>query len=90
MSERISKKLGVFGQIRDYIKTIDPAVVSEIEDATEDELVANLYTSGFDWVILGEIQRIAKANNVRVGFSVEPYSQTAIKLILVISEVAEE
>jgi hypothetical protein len=86
----IKEKIETLQKIVEYIRTIDPAVVYGIENTEDNDLVVNFYVFGFDWTMLSGIQNIAKNNNLKVGFNVEPYSQKAVKLTLVLSEVVEE
>jgi hypothetical protein len=88
MSARAENMVRVFERIASYLKTIDPAVVYGIE-STDDDMVVNFYVSGFDSFMLSEVQRIASQHSAKVSFSVEPYSQKAVKLTLVLSEVTE-
>jgi hypothetical protein len=90
MSEKINREIEVLREIAEYIKAIDNSVTYSIEDNEDNDLVVDFYVFAFDWVMLSGINEIAKKHNMKVGFSVEPYSQKTVKLVLVISEVSEQ
>ena len=76
-------------KIVEYINTLYPESQSELEVA-EDALIVTIKTKGFDYIMLSEIQRIAKAFNARISFNVEPYDYNFVVLYLVVGEASEE
>jgi len=84
VEKEIKRRLEIVKKIADYIKMIDPAVTYEIED-TEEELVVDFYTFGFDGFMLSKIQSIARENGFKADFCVESYSQKAIRLTIILS-----
>lgn len=84
-TNQTEKMVETMKEIAEYLKMFDPASIYEIESTEDDDLVVNFYTDGFDWVKLSGLQDIAKKNNMKVGFNVEPYSQKAIRLTIILS-----
>jgi len=82
----------VIGAVRamvDTFLTLYPQSRYEIEYA-EDAVIATITTKGFDFVMLSEIQRIARTYNVKIGFNVEPFDHDFVNVFLVVGEVCSE
>lgn len=75
--------------IVNVFKTLYPETQYELEYA-EDAVIMTIITKGFDHFMNSELQRIAKAFNVKIGFNVEPFDHDFVNVFLVVGEVDSE